>query len=200
MLEQSEEHISSHAKRQEKGRSKRLGPFYGGIALTLHTPHAIQVFCGRRQRARRAAIPGLNNFAKAVESSKMRPDREDFINRVATALASAEAALCEAEIDAADFIETLRGLSFDTARSKAPRIFDLRLRSPHAFHAVRLIGRFDYLVATLITLNHCGAISRKSLMRRIDVPMRRLRHPINVACSNAAPVTSDGLKMTSGNR
>lgn len=184
MLEQSDEQATSRPKRRKGGRLKRLGPLYGDISLRLHTPHAIQVFCGRRRQGQLAAIPGINNLAKAVDGSRQRPDREAFLARVAAALADAETALCQAEVEAAAFIATLHGLSFDTARSKEPRVFDLRFRSPHSFHAARLIGRFDHLVATLMTLNHCGAISRRSLMRRIDVPMRRLRQPINVACGN----------------
>ena len=184
MLDPSDEFAASSAGRRQQSRPKRLGPLYGEISLCLHTTHAMQVFCGRHRNGEVAPIPGINSFARAVETSSGRPDREDFMARVAEALADADAALCQAEEEAADFVETLKGLTFAIPRSKEPRVFDLRFRSPQSFQAARLIGRFDHLVATLMALKHLGVISKKSLMRRIDVPMRRLRHPINVACGN----------------
>ena len=168
--------------RRKKRLPRKLGRLQGGVSLRLHTIQAVRVFCGRRRTDTAAAIPGLHAFAKALDSVAKRPDPKGIVSRISAALREADLAIGAAETESAKLIQSMRGLTLDLAQSSHPQVFDLRLRSPHAFHAARLIGRFDHLVATLMTLNHVGALDRRGVMKRVDIPMRRLRHPFNVAC------------------
>ncbi len=179
------------AKGRQTRRKRRMpGQLRGHVSLRLHSIQAVHVFCGRRRTGAAAGIPGLYAFVRAIASVGERPNPKGVVFRINVALRDAEVAMSDAEDDAATRIQVVQGLTLDLDRLSRPQIFDLRFRSTHAFRAARLIGRFDRLVTTLMTLNHVGALDRRGFMKRVDIPMRRLRHAFNVACDRGETRTS----------
>lgn len=187
---------SSDAKELKGGRGhSRPGPLRGAVSLRVHTIQAAQLIMGRRRSENKSGIPGLFAFAKALDDVTFGPNADSFSPPVRAALEHAEQVLRNEEMVSLQIIETLEGITIHPAQSSTPQVFDLRLRSSDAFHAAMLIGRFDRLVATLMTLSHVGALERGDLMRRIHVVMKRLRTPFSLACQQNAHRMDVRLRM-----
>ncbi len=162
------------------------GVLRGNVTITLHTIQAVQVFEGRPWSKKRPGIPGLFMFAAHLEnlatgSAADDPYADWFLVRIERRLNEIEAALQREQKALDEQRDAIFGITVGDAESIEPMVFELRLRSPHAFGAARLIGLFDRVAATLLTLSYVGLIDRQRLLKLVRRLLYETRRPFYIS-------------------
>jgi len=163
------------------------GVLRGDVSLTLHTQFALNTFNGRRATDDGLrSVPGLYRFASYLDQIAVGVAADDPY--ADAALVSIEGLMGDAEKTLADRITSFQGrlksntrMSIEMASSIAPHIVTLKLRSPYAHWAARLIGQFDELATIALSAHHVGMIDRFAFKKAIHEGSKLIRRPFHAA-------------------
>jgi|GEM_PF-4963253 len=143
--------------------NRRPGALKGDVQLTLHTREAALLLLGRQATDDVRAIPSINNFAFNVDQIITAARSGDIY--AFQALVAIDGQLDAAERQLRYELNKARAMLSSSSRfsvvpgeSTDPNTYSIRLTSPYAHCAARLVGLFDEVVATGLTARHVGML------------------------------------------
>ena len=142
---------------------RRPGRLQGDVTLTLHTFQAGELLLGRPATDDKRAIPSINNFGYHIDQIMTASDSGDIyaaaaLVRIDDQLEAAERLLAFERQKLVTMLAANSRLSVTIGVSAAPVVHILRLMSPYAHCAARLIGLYDELVAVALSARRTGFI------------------------------------------
>lgn len=166
-----------------------LGPgvLRGDVTLTFHTQVALNTFNGRRATDDgMRSVPGLYRFASYLDQIAIGVAADDPY--ADAALVSIEGLMDQAEKKLADRIAHFQSrlksntrMSIELPSSVAPHTVTLKLRSPYAHWAARLIGQFDELTTVALSAHHVGMINQDAFKKAIHEGGHLIRRTFHAA-------------------
>lgn len=160
-------------------------PLKGEVWLTLHTTWAQRMVTGSPANESRGAIPGLRGFAKRTRTICQAATADDpyadwWLIQIEEAVASASEELGKTLRYAAAVHEGMRGMSVEVAASARPAKVPMLFMAPHPYQVGRLIGEYDYLARSVLSLRRAAALPDE-LERAFGFCGSRLRHVLLLA-------------------
>ena len=138
------------------------GALQGEVWLTIQTYQAQSLVRGRRAADGKPAIIGLIGFADRLKALWQAVRFDDpyadwWLLKVEEEVAGVRAQLqgLQQQMDAL-ISESHCALEFTVAQSSRPQRVSLQFANPYAFRAAQLLGQYDQLMCTDMTLRHLG--------------------------------------------
>ena len=157
------------------------GALQGEVWLTVQTYQAQSLIRGRRAGEGKPAIVGLIGFADRLKSlwQAIRfddPYADWWLLKVEESIAEIRAQLRELQqrLDAL-MAPANSALEFSVAQSSRPQRVSLQFANPYAFRAAQLLGEYDRLMCTELTLHHLGIDIPKDLTEQLSGSGRWVR-------------------------
>ena len=161
--DQTPEAAAPPAQVRSAPTNRRPGALQGDVQLTLHTREAALLLLGRQATDDARAIPSINNFAFNVDQIITAAKSGDIY--ALQALVAIDGQLDAAERQLRYDLRKLHEMLSSSSRfsvvpgeSTDPNTYSIRLTSPYAHWAARLVGLFDEVVATGLTARHVGML------------------------------------------
>ena len=168
-------------------KANRPGALRGDVSLTLHTQFAVNAFNGRPPTDDGVrAIPGLYRFANCLDQIAVGVVSDDpyadlALVQVDKLMDRAETILTTRHDLFRDKLGSSSRMSVAIASSTDPHVVTLKLRSPYAHWAARLIGRLDEVAVAALSAHHVGLIGSAALDAAMRECMRVIRAPFHGA-------------------
>lgn len=164
--------------------AKTFGPgaLRGDASLTLNTRHALNLFKGRARTEEGAPmIPGVYHFANYLEKIGIHATAGDpyadwAIIRIETLLDECQEKLSAWRAEMTAKLQSAPGLEIEVAQSEEPHVVSLKMYSPYAYGAVRLIGQYDALIAVMLTGQYTGMFGSDFVDEKIKSGRADVRH------------------------
>jgi len=162
-------------------RERGPGALQGEVWLTVQTYQAQSLIRGRRAGEGKPAIVGLIGFADRLKSLWQAIRLDDpyadwWLLKVEESIAEIRAQFRELQ-QRLDALMTLANsaLEFSVAQSSRPQRVSLQFANPYAFRAAQLLGEYDQLMCTELTLHHLGLDIPKDLTEQLSGSGRWVR-------------------------
>lgn len=164
----------------------RPGVLRGGATLTLQTHQAQRLVKGRGYSAEKPAIIGLIGFANLLRSIWHGARADDpyadwWLLKVHAALEQAEQTIAACEQELTVQLATLDALEVVAPVSVKPVRVPLHFSNPYAFRAARLLGAYDSLARTALSVRHIGLMPRDEVERALHLGGRQVRRALQSA-------------------
>ena len=142
-------------------RESTPGALQGEVWLTIQTYQAQSLIHGRRAVDGKPAIIGLIGFADRLKSlwQAIRfddPYADWWLLKVEEGIADTRAQLRTLQQRMEGLVASNGALEFAIAQSSRPQRVSLQFANPYAFRAAQLLGQYDQLMCTDMTLRHLG--------------------------------------------
>ncbi|MEE4281304.1 MAG: TIGR03761 family integrating conjugative element protein [Pseudomonadales bacterium] len=142
-------------------RDSTPGALRGEVWLTIQTYQAQGLIRGRRAIDGKPAIIGLIGFADRLKSlwQAIRfddPYADWWLLKVEEGIADTRTQLSTLQQRMEGLVASNGALEFAIAQSSQPQRVSLQFANPYAFRAAQLLGEYDQLMCTDITLHHLG--------------------------------------------
>lgn len=156
------------------------GALQGDVWLTIQTYQAQSLVRGRRATDGKPAIIGLIGFADRLKSLWQAIRMDDpyadwWLLKVEEGIADSRAQLCRLQQGMEDLFVSNGALEFSVAQSSRPQRVSLQFANPYAFRAAQLLGEYDQLMCTDMTLHHLGIDMPTDLVDQVAGCGRRIR-------------------------
>lgn len=157
------------------------GALRGEVWLTIQTYQAQSLIRGRRAADDKPAIIGLIGFADRLKSIWQAVRFDDpyadwWLLKVEGSIADIRAQLRSLQQRMDAFVtESNSSLEFAVAQSSQPQRVSLQFASPYAFRAAQLLGEYDRLMCTGMTLHHLGIEIPTDLVEQVTGSGRWVR-------------------------
>ena len=137
------------------------GALQGEVWLTIQTYQAQSLIRGRRAVDGKPASIGLIGFADRLKSiwQAIRfddPYADWWLLKVEEGIADTRAQLHILQQRMEALVASNGALEFAIAQSSRPQRVSLQFANPYAFRAAQLLGQYDQLMCTDMTLRHLG--------------------------------------------
>ena len=162
------------------------GALRGQVSLTLNTRFALSLFNGGVRVDKLGPAPGVYRFANYLEQIGIGAAADDpyadwTMMQIERMMDSCEEQLGTWDAEMRAKLCSVAGMDIEVASSVDPHVVTLQLHSPYAHWAARLIGKYDALIAAMLTGHFTGLFDARSVSDTIKAGRRAVRRPFHVA-------------------
>lgn len=156
------------------------GALQGEVWLTIQTYQAQSLIRGRRAADGKPAIIGLIGFADRLKSLWQAIRTDDpyadwWLLKVEEGIAGSRGQLRRLQQGLEALFVASGSLEFSVAQSSRPQRVSLQFANPYAFRAAQLLGEYDQLMCTDMTLHHLGVDIPGDLVEQVAGSGRWIR-------------------------
>ncbi len=169
-------------------RPKMPGPgaLRGQVSLTLNTRFALYLFNGDARFDGKGPAPGVYRFANYLEQIGIGgaagdPYADWTMMQIERMMDRCEEKLCTWDAEMRARLQSASGMDIEVARSVDPHVVTLQLHSPYAHWAARLIGKYDALIAAMLTGHFTGLFDARSVSDTIKAGRKAVRRSFHIA-------------------